>query len=305
MIIIPVVMDIMNQNIPIHLLKALTVVSESNSLLEAATLLGITQPGLSKQLQLLETLLPHKVFVIEGKRKCLTPFGIELVNQVKAKMEGLDFVVHQTCERFSKPEDSTVKIIGRVGVLDLFSAKLKFPGRLIFTDAANSEVIKAVLTQKAEIGITYLEYDSLDIISKPLYKEKFKLIVPKKFLSESPSNLKKAFEKLKAYPCLTYKDPDELFNIILSKFNLETSELDIMRTTANFESIIAMTNNGMGWSIVPRHFIINQSNVYSLDIPSSLHPTRQFYLYFRKEMARASWLKQLRLEIEQCFKILE
>ncbi len=287
--------------IPLHLYKSLIVFADSASLSEAALKLEITQPGLTKQLQNLESLLPHKIFTQEGKRKKLTSYGEALAHQIKNKIEGLENIIEQTSQQFNTPEESTVRIMGRIGVLSRFFSKLNFPGCLIFEDASNDATIKGILNRSADLGITFFKQDSLELIAQPLYKEKFKLVISKKLLQKKPETIKKTFEQIRHLPCLTYKQQDEIFDTILTHFNLKSSDLKIKRTLANFDGLLAMTENKIGWTLIPRQFYVDMNNNWVVDIPSSIHPDRQFYLYYRKELRSLPWLKLLVDEIKNCF----
>lgn len=290
------------QQIPLHLLKSLVTVAESSSLEEAAKKIGISQPGLTKQLQQLEVLLPHALFVNEGKKKRLTLFGLELVEQLKDRLKGIDDMIKQTCDRFAKPEESTVRIVGGIGVLIRIMGDLNFPGRLVFKDLSNEKAIKAIADRTADIGISYLTHDSLDVIGKPLHKETFKLVIPKKLLPSAPANLEKALKLVQKLPCLSYKTPDEIMISVFKHYKLDTENLNVKRTFSNFESLVTMANLGLGWAMVPRQFQIDLEKHWVFSIPPSLHPARQFYLYYRKEMAKTAWFKLLRMEIETCYR---
>ena len=74
--------------IPLSLLNSFIVFNESNNITDAATALGITQPALSKQLMLLESILSEPVFLLRGRKKVLTPFGTDLHKRKNWKYPG-------------------------------------------------------------------------------------------------------------------------------------------------------------------------------------------------------------------------
>ena len=62
-------------HIPLYLIESFIIISESESLEEAGKKLQLTQSTLSKQMKLLESMLPFPLFTYQGRNKKLTRFG--------------------------------------------------------------------------------------------------------------------------------------------------------------------------------------------------------------------------------------
>ena len=103
----------MNTKIPIYLLESFLLAAEESSFQIAADALGITQSTLSKQMILLEEMLPHKVFTFNGRKKVLTPYGNYLLKTLKPKFSQTQELIEQSAFQFSRPENIQVKIAGR------------------------------------------------------------------------------------------------------------------------------------------------------------------------------------------------
>lgn len=290
------------QKIPLHLIESLVVVAESKTFDVAARKLQISQPGLSKQMLMLEKILPVPLFAIDGRKKILTPFGNALAQELKPKLDGVESIISRSCDEYSNPDKVTVRIIGRVGVTDKINSKLNFPGRLIFIDAPSDKAIDAVRNQQADFGITFQESDTTDLIGKKLYVESYKFVIPSQLFNKRTSNIEAVFDSLKNLPCITYKENDQLFDQILSKFKTQVSDLNIKRTISNFDSISKLVEAGVGWSMVPRHFSLNSKHVWSIDVPAEIHESMQFYLYYRRHKNPSQWFIELRNNIQNAFK---
>lgn len=289
------------QKIPVHLLEAFVVFGESKNIIEAARRLNLSQPGMSKQLIQLEGMLPGKIFTLTGRKKMLTPFGQSLHKRIKDKVGSLQSEVKLAWALHSDPKDATIRILGRRGVLDRLPSKLSFKGSLFFEEAQNSEIIASLMQLKAEMGIAHSPLINHELIAKPLFKEEFQLVIPKKLISRHPQLNSALLQKLLELPCLAYKPKDELISALFRHHSVDPKELKVVRATASYQSIAEMAHTGLGWSILPSYFQIIRESCWQLPIPIKELPSRQFYLMYRKELSSLNWFKELGTGIQRCF----
>jgi LysR family transcriptional activator of glutamate synthase operon len=285
------------RSIPLHLFKSLLVVSRCPTLSVAARDLNLTQSGLTKQMQALEELLPHAVFTERGRTKKLTTFGHELVAQIKAKFDGLDTVVEHTCARFSNEEEATVRLCGRKSVLDRLMLDLKFKGKVVFIESRNSEIIGSLLRQDADFGITFFETDSADVIAKSIYKERFKLVIPKSLLKDKPKSTKDAFDMVQDKPFIEFQEHDPISREIFAHYLGAVFVPRTKRVISDYYSLVAMAESGVGAVIVPHHLPADSRTVWSFEISNRAHADRQFYLYYRKDLITAHWFEAIKKQI--------
>lgn len=288
------------QKIPLHLLESFVAFRESRNIMEAAARLGISQPGLSKQLMQLEQMLPGRIFTISGRKKTLTPFGLALYQRVREKVGSLQREIETAWALHASPQNAALKILGRRGILDRLSPKLRFEGSLYFEESQNAETLKALLEARGEIGIAHSPISTHELIARPLFQEEFQLVVPKSFMKRPPKIGAALLEALSQYPCIAYKPKDELTERFFASYSVGASNLRMIRATENYESIAAMVASGMGWAILPSYFSPEKS-CWSLPIPGRELPTRLFYLVYRKEYSTLPWFKDLLGEIHRCF----
>lgn len=291
------------KNVPVHLLNSAYIFSKSQSLKEAAQRLGISQPGLSKQLKLLQTLLPQPCFATEGKNKVFTRFGLAIVQEYEERFQGFQEKLTQISGEHSTAELATIRVAGRREILDRFSDQMTFPGRIIFSILSNAETAVALIKGKIDFGVTWLLPDSTEIIAKHLFTERYQIVIPKSLLG-SPLD-KSMAENLKALakiPCVTYKENDEVFRKLFEHYQINKNDLVIKRTTANYQNLVRMLKFKVGWSIVPIHYHVSKTNNLILPITEGANLSRPFYLVYRKQVAKLEWAKSAIHEIQICFK---
>ena len=286
-------------NLPLHLLQSFVTFNESKNILEAARKLGLSQPGLSKQLSQLERALPGEGEHLAGRKKTLTPFGRELHRRVKEKIGSLQSEAQAAWALHSRPEQARVRLLARRGVLDRLSNKLKFRGSIFFQEAANEKILQSLLNLEAEIGVTHTAPSSHELIAKPIFREEFQLVIPRKWMSSRPTLNQDLIRKLSTLPCLSFKAEDELLRGLFA--SAEVRDFRLARTTENYQSLSQMVEAELGWAILPSYFSVPRSTAWCLPIPSKTLPSRQFYLLYRREFASLGWFQDLLAEIRDCF----
>ena len=293
------------KQIPIQLLNSLYIFSQSSNLKEASQRLGLSQPGLSKQFKALEDILPQSCFSVEGKKKVLTRYGAALVQEFEARFQGFSERLTQIASEHSSADLATIRIAGRREILDRFSDQISFPGRMIFSVLTNKETAGAIITGQVDFGITWVQPDSTEIIAKPLFTERYQIVVPKSLLKLTlQKKLPEEFNKLIKLPCVTYKEDDEVFRRFFGHYKMIAEGLTIRRTTANYQNLVRMIELGIGWSIVPVHYNVSKSRNWILPISESVGISRLFYLVYRKQLRKLNWAKAAAEEIQSCFKTI-
>ncbi|MGZ3710295.1 MAG: LysR family transcriptional regulator [Bdellovibrionota bacterium] len=289
-------------NIPIHLLQAFVVFNDSKNIVEASARLRLSQPGLSKQLKQLEEFLPAKAFVLSGRKKMLTPYGLSLHARIKEKIGNLQQVAESAWAEHSEPAKAKVRITGRREILDRLSVGLRFKGRVTFAEAGNDEVISSLIALKSEIGIAHYVPDTAELVARPLFREEFQLAVPRKFFTHRPRFDAGLVTSLQQLPCLAYKVEDELIRSLFSFYSVKNPNVVLSRVTENYSSLSAMMIAEMGWAILPSYVQCDEKSCWTYAIPARALPSRQFYLVYRSEFKATGWFKELIGEIQHCIK---
>lgn len=287
------------KQIPVQLLQSFVVFAEAKNIVAAAARLGITQPALSKQLRQLEAGMPGKIFLLQGRKKVLTPFGQDLYRRLQPRFANIGETVEEAWALHANAANACLRIAGRRGVLDRM-AELGFPGSLHFQELANEAVVAAVTEGTAEIGIVHrLPSSARDLVAKPLFEEEFQLVIPKKLLPAKPALSRELFKLLAALPCLAYKPEDEVLDSVGRYFGL-SAKLRLTRITESYASLTEMVEADLGWAVLPGYLKISKST-WLIPLPPKALPERKFQLIYRPEYVRVKWFKELVEEIKACF----
>ena len=288
----------MNNRIPHYLIESFITAAEESSLQVAADKLQITQSTLSKQMIMLEEMLPHKIFTFDGRKKVLTSYGLSLYEALKPKFAQTQELIEQTSLLFSQPENVHVRICGRGELLDILAVNLKFNGRMTFMPMNNESALEAVLLRKAELAIVHTGIDSNEIVMKPFILNDFRFAVSKSLMKSKPK-VEDLTDKIKSLPCLLYKMHDPVIENLLKSWKISFEELNVLRTYPNYTTLARMVNEGLGWAILPTHTAIDESANHVLPVSMNSSFNRKFHLCYRKDISSAGWLKELLTEIKQ------
>lgn len=289
------------EHIPIQLLNSFVTFNEAKNISDAANRLGISQPGLSKQLRQLEQRLPERIFTLRGRKKSLTPFGKELHQRIKDRIGNLQREIEVARTLHTSPDLVTLRIMGRRGILDRISSKLKFPGGLLFAESSSENVLKSLLNMKADIGLTHTLADTHELVAKSLFMEEFQLVIPKRLLTKRPALGRDLFAHLLEMPCLGYGTNDEILRSVFSFYSVNSQKMKLVRATENYLSLLDMVNANLGWTILPKYLRITEKFHWTIPVPTKAVPSRQFYLIYRPEFSTLPWFKELISEIQNCF----
>ena len=143
--------------------------------------------------------------------------------------------------------------------------------------------------------------NSHQLIARKIFREDFKLVVPKAFIKTKQLWGKALFSKLVSLPCIGYKAEDEVISRIAAVFGHDIRALNLSRITANYESIVEMVHAQLGWSVVPSYLEVNNDKNWIIPVPKELSQSREFYLVYRSEFQGTVWFKDLLGEIQRCF----
>ncbi len=287
--------------IPLHLIEAFLSFCETGHIQSAARQIGISQPALSKQLMALEKMLPHPIFAFQGRKKVLTAFGEELFRQMRSRFQGLQETIQQTAGHHADPARAFVRIASRREILDRFADRVRFPGTLQLIESPNPSTIAGILERKLDFGIVHQMPDSHELVAKPLFRDHFMLVIPKKLMKTPPAKSKDLWALLKALPCIPYKKPDEILGPICETNGVSFDSLNITRVTANYLSVAKLVNAGVGWAAMPTHISTVGTGNHIIPVPHKTFAPRQFYAVYRAELKGAAWLRLLLSELQICF----
>lgn len=279
--------------IPYHLIESFLAAVEGPTLQAAADRVGLTQSALSRQMQLLEELLPHKVFAFEGRKKVLTKYGqtlYELLNPQFSQTQGL---IEQASLLFAESKKAHIKICGRGEMLDMVASQIFFDGRLSFFNMDSARALDAVLHRECDIGVVYSVVDSPELVLKHFFTNRLRIVVPKALMKVKPSSKVDLAAKLQNLPSLFYKTDDPVVEKFLREYGLHIKDLNISRVYANYAALLRLINAGKGWGVIPSNMQIDEDRYHVFQLSGRSDDERTFYLCYRRELKDAVWFKDL------------
>ncbi len=247
----------MSNQIELRHFKYFLALAEDLHFRKAAERLFISQPGLSRQIKVMEENLGVMLFERHNRKVELTIAGKYLYKEVKSNFKRLDNIIDYT-RLLSEGIDGKLKL-GYVGsamqkvIPDLLlQFKKEYPNvHFSLSEMDNNKQIQALLDQEIDVGFVRQERVPRGLIVKPVLKETFSLVLPKVHKLNT-SNFKH-LSQLR----------DEHFIFFDSSFGKSSYEkiLQIFddsgftplysHYTVNASSIFRLVENNFGFSIVP------------------------------------------------------
>ncbi|MCB0669313.1 MAG: LysR family transcriptional regulator [Saprospiraceae bacterium] len=233
------------------------VLAEELHFRKAAEKLYISQPALSRQIQELEFELGISLFERNNRNVQLTPAGRYLKDQVGQLQERLTRI-QRNVRRIG--EGSTGELqIGFVGsamqsVIPEALKKLNhlFPEiQTYLQELSNQEQIKAVLSEKLDVGFVRSEHFPVEISSQLVLEESFVLVLPKNHWLTTRKLINT--ERLKGEKFILFGTSYSLdyYELILSIFSGWGFKPEVSHRSVHAATIFHLVESQLGIAIVP------------------------------------------------------
>lgn len=240
-------------------LEAFARVAEAKSFSEAAKILYLTQPTVSAHVASLEKELGVCLLMRSTKEVSLTEEGEILYDYAMQMLE----LEQQIRERFGsrKKEGAVLRIAASTIPSQYLLPEImvrfreRYPGvrlRVMETDSAGA--VEQILSRRADIGFAGTVLEEKQCIYIPFYQDELVVIIPGKGL-EGPESAAETAAWIRRMPVIlreegsgTRKEAQRL----LRQMGIELSELNIVASIQNQETIKRSVRNGMGISILSR-----------------------------------------------------
>lgn len=256
----------------------------------AAEALHTSQPGVSKQIQLLEEELNLQIFQRNGKRLVgITEPGkavIDLAERVMLEMEN----IRRVGEEFSHEQTGTLSIAtthtqARYRLPEAVRAfKQQFPDvKLVIHQGNPTQVAEQVESGEADIGIATEAISSYEkLLCLPCYQWNRCVIAPPghPLLKDTPLTL----EKIAKYPLITYDFAFTGGSLVSRVFGKEGLEPNVVLTAIDADVIKTYVSLGLGIGLLANMAYDKErdANLAMLDA-SHLFPPSTTYLGIRRD----------------------
>lgn len=240
-------------------LEAFARVAEAKSFSEAAKILYLTQPTVSAHVASLEKELGVCLLMRSTKEVSLTEEGEILYDYAMQMLE----LEQQIRERFGsrKKEGAVLRIAASTIPSQYLLPEImvrfreRYPGvrlRVMETDSAGA--VEQILSRRADIGFAGTVLEEKQCVYIPFYQDELVVIIPGEGL-EGPESAAETAAWIRRMPIIlreegsgTRKEAQRL----LRQMGIELSELNIVASIQNQETIKRSVRNGMGISILSR-----------------------------------------------------
>lgn len=240
-------------------LEAFARVAEAKSFSEAAKILYLTQPTVSAHVASLEKELGVCLLMRSTKEVSLTEEGEILYDYAMQMLE----LEQQIRERFGsrKKEGAVLRIAASTIPSQYLLPEImvrfreRYPGvrlRVMETDSAGA--VEQILSRRADIGFAGTVLEEKQCVYTPFYQDELVVIIPGEGL-EGPESAAETAAWIRRMPVIlreegsgTRKEAQRL----LRQMGIELSELNIVASIQNQETIKRSVRNGMGISILSR-----------------------------------------------------
>lgn len=240
-------------------LEAFARVAEAKSFSEAAKILYLTQPTVSAHVAFLEKELGVCLLMRSTKEVSLTEEGEILYDYAMQMLE----LEQQIRERFGsrKKEGAVLRIAASTIPSQYLLPEImvrfreRYPGvrlRVMETDSAGA--VEQILSRRADIGFAGTVLEEKQCVYIPFYQDELVVIIPGEGL-EGPESAAETAAWIRRMPVIlreegsgTRKEAQRL----LRQMGIELSELNIVASIQNQETIKRSVRNGMGISILSR-----------------------------------------------------
>jgi DNA-binding transcriptional LysR family regulator len=277
-------------NIPLHLLQSLVAFSDHISLEKAAAALRTTQPTVTRHLQQLQLHIKSPLFESQGKRKVLTPFGVQLVRQIRERLDSLDDIVRTTEIEFGDPRNVTLRVGARTEILKRLFTEIPFDCSVHLLPMSGSSIQHAIESSTVDLAVGKEFQSPSAFVRKRLFEDGFSCVVPQDFLKSAETSLEQWLARCAKFPFAEYAPQVAPIKATLSAA-MGGFRLNTQCTVGDWQVIERRVRAGLAWSVIPDSFL---PNVYSYRrFPFPLAGRSIFYVYYRKSLRQHAWFRSI------------
>lgn len=282
-----------------ELIKVLIQVADSQSFRSAADALGLSQASVTNKLAALEANYSAPIFVLEGKKKILTPFGKALVEAARKSFADLDLSLRDVERRFVDKQTTPLRVGCRPEVFMHIAKSLPDDVCYRFVPLSGPAVAPAILAGDIDLGFSAIVPDSLNLLAKKAFKSSVKLVVHKRLVSTKVKlPLWKDDDFLKNTGALSYGDDGHLLVDLCRARGISLSQLNIRFIADSWTILKDLVLAQKGYAIVPNYVDLDGDMIVE-PLPTNVCEHLDFHLIIRsaykdiplfKQLLKVSWV---------------
>lgn len=271
--------------------------AESKNITQAAAVIGVSQPQITKLLKGLEQQFEEALFQFQGRRKVLTPAGEQILKQARDIDQSFRRSVLELVSIAGEPKSVAIRIGGRRELLAALVPHLRHAGPVELISMDSQGALEALSNGRIHIALTHKEHDSGDHSQRELFRDGFVLVIPKRFGVASNQPFREMVTQLEDWPRFSYGVNDP-FELLKEKLKISSPSKPARRQFDDWRTVCEACNQEQFWSIVPSIFETGERCV-RVPVPESLLPRRVFYLTYPRRSMKIRWLRELILDLSK------
>ncbi len=232
------------------LARTFLAVADEGSLSAAARALGQTQPTVSRQIAAFERSLEATLFERTGRSVALTPFGIELLDHVRAMALGADMVSLAAAGQSQSVEGQvriTASELMSAFVLPSILKEISEQAPLLEIDIIADNGIRDLVRREADIAIRHARPDQPNLLTRRVGDDVMRFYASSGYLEAKGAP---TMRNLSDHQIISFVEADRMLSY-LRPVGLDLSRANFRFTTSSQFAALEMTRAGLGIVVAP------------------------------------------------------
>ena len=227
------------------LAKTFLIVAEEGTLSGAARTLGQTQPTIGRQIAALEKSLDVTLFERTGRSIILTPFGIELLDHVRAMARGADMV-----SLSAMGESQSVEGKVRITASELLSAfvlppilrELREKAPLLEIDVVADNGLRDLTRREADIAIRHTMPEQPNLFTRRVLDEHIRFFASAGYIEQAGEPTQ---QNLSSHQIVSYVETERMLGYLLP-MGLDLGPANFKFNSPSHFVVLELVRNGFG-----------------------------------------------------------
>ncbi len=247
----------MGARVDLSQLKYFQLVAELGSFSRAASRLGMTQPGISRQVQKIEAELRSQLFYRNGRGVILTEAGERLLASVQPILQQLDEVKMELIERASGPAGLVTLGIppsfgDTVGVKVIHRFRAQFPGATLrLHESISATLLEIIDSGQIDVAVLYSSRLSLHLDATPLFDAHLFLVWAANEATAPEEDVTEDVSILRNLPLILPGPSSGLRRAIDAAAEATKTPLSIAMEVHSTNILKQLVADGIGYTVLP------------------------------------------------------
>jgi LysR family nitrogen assimilation transcriptional regulator len=247
-----------------HRLRYFRAAAEFGSLRKAAKALDISQPSLTRQIQILEHEIKTPLFVRDSKRLMITPAGALLASRIGFILDEIGSV-QRDIAKLSDDRRTHMRIGAIQSTCDVLvphairALRVRYPTVQVAVHGIRSgEIIEQVGRRALDIGIVAAPVSDPRLVQTALARDTFCMVASRRHRYGAMTRL--SLSQLEGEPFITFPRGFALRDLVERAFHDLGLEMNVVVELESIEAIKELVREGGGISMLPASTLLGDKN---------------------------------------------